>query len=190
MEKSGLVRIINLSKNINIPQESLSLMEQYWMPKELDFDNLGLCLDNYRAERLHIRRIGPQGGTSVVNESLEGRTLDFARDKDWIHLLIDDDEVFKFTLKSHNNEYANGFSLAYERFEKIEHGERLIMLSKGVDPYDHNLPEPRRSILRHELDQHTLEIYFKGRVHLKFHSLWPELQRKYWTVTDTPTHYR
>jgi hypothetical protein len=33
-------------------------MEQYWMPKELDFENLRLCLDNYSVENIFIRDCG------------------------------------------------------------------------------------------------------------------------------------
>ena len=32
-------------------------MEQYWMPKKLDFKNLRLCLDNYPVDFLYIRLV-------------------------------------------------------------------------------------------------------------------------------------
>tara|TARA_Y100000310_G_C20569554_1_gene757285 strand:+ start:412 stop:549 length:138 start_codon:yes stop_codon:yes gene_type:complete len=44
------------------------------------------------------------------------------------------------------------------------------MLSHGIDPYDQNLPEPRKSTLRIVLDNHLMEIDFEGRIDLKFHS--------------------
>ncbi|MEA3514766.1 MAG: hypothetical protein U9R34_04780 [Nanoarchaeota archaeon] len=37
-------------------------MDQYWMPKELDFENLRLCLDNYQSDFLYIRLVGSMGG--------------------------------------------------------------------------------------------------------------------------------
>lgn len=157
-------------------------MEQYWMPKKLDFKNLKLCLDNYSADFLYIRLIGSAGGTVKVNESLKGRRLDFRKNKSGLYLLIDSREVFYFPLK----DYQKGFSLAYERIEPTEDGVgRMVMLSDGIDPYDPNLPEPERSFLRIVLDNHLMEIFFDGRVNLKFHSWWVKPHWKYWTI-DKP----
>lgn len=36
-------------------------MEQYLMPKKLDFRNLRSCLDNYDADHLYIRLVGSKG---------------------------------------------------------------------------------------------------------------------------------
>lgn len=157
-------------------------MEQYWMPKKLDFKNLRLCLDNYSADFLYIRLVGSMGGTVKINESLEGRALDFRKNKADLYLLIDSREVFHFPLKN----YQKGFSLAYERIEPTEDGVgRMVMLSQGIDPYDPSLPEPKRSCLRIVLDDHLMEIFFKGRVNLKFHSWWIKPHWKYWTI-DKP----
>jgi len=157
-------------------------MEQYWMQKDRDFENLRLCLDNYPANFLHIRLLSSKGGTVKVNENLKGRTLDFKKDKSGLYLLIDSDEVFHFSLK----DYQKGFSLAYERIEPTDDGiGRLVMLSWGIDPYDPNLPEPKKSTLRTGLDGHLMEIEFEGRVNLKFHSWWKEPHWKYWTI-DKP----
>ncbi|HEY4497284.1 MAG TPA: hypothetical protein VJC20_00800 [Candidatus Paceibacterota bacterium] len=157
-------------------------MEQYWMPKRLDFKNLKLCLNNYSADFLYIRLVGSAGGTVKVNEKLEGRTLDFRKDKSGLYMLIDSNEIFRFPLK----DYQKGFSLAYERIEPTEGGVgRRVMLSHGVDPYDPDLPEPRKSFLRTVLDRHLMEIFFEGRVNLKFHSWWIKPHWKYWTI-DKP----
>ena len=154
-------------------------MEQYWMPKKLDFKNLRLCLENYSPNFLYIRLVGSRGGTVKVNEELENRTLDFKKDKSGLSLLIDAEEVFHFPL----NDYQKGFSLAYERIEPTEDGiGRMVMLSMGIDPYDERLPEPRRSFLRTVLDNHLMEIFFEGRVNLKFHSWWQKPHWKYWTI--------
>jgi hypothetical protein len=56
------------------------------------------------------------------------------------------------------------------------------MLSTGIDPYDSNLPEPRKSTLRTVLDDHLMEIDFDGRIPLKFHSWWHKPHWKYWTI--------
>ena len=159
-------------------------MEQYWMPRKLDFKNLRMCLDLYPQDFLYIRLVGSRGGTVKVNTSLEGRSLDFKKNKSGLHLFVDKDEVFHFPLK--NYEQNKGFSLAYERIRPTEDGiGSMVILSTGEDPYDMTLPEPRRSYLRHVLDDHLLEIFFTGRVDLKFHSWWEKPYWKYWTV-DKP----
>ena len=165
-------------------------MEQYWMPKKLDFKNLRLCLDNYPTERIYIRDCGgynPDGsyriqGLTKVSENLKRKSLDFRKDKSGLYILIDSKEVFHFPLKH----YDKGFSLAYERIEPTEDGTgRMVILGTGIDPYDSHLPEPRESFLRHIFDYHLIEIFFKGRVNLKFHSWWDEAHTwKYWTVVS------
>ncbi len=159
-------------------------MEQYWMPKKLDFKNLRLCLDNYPVDFLYIRLVGSMGGTVKVNENLQGRTLDFRKGRSGLHMLIDSSEVFHFPLK----DYQKGFSLAYERIEPTKDGVgRMVMLSHGIDPYDPSLPEPGRSFLRTVLDDHLMEIFFEGRINLKFHSWWDKPHWKYWTI-DKPSN--
>lgn len=162
-------------------------MEQYQMPKKLDFKNLRLCLDNYSADFLYIRLVGSKGGTVKVNESLEDRTLDFKKDSSGLYLLIDSEEVFHFPLR----DYDKGFSLAYERIEPTKDGiGRMVMLATGMDPYNPGLPEPRRSFLRNVFDDHLLEIFFKGRVNIKFHSWWKQPYWKYWTICDKPGNHK
>ena len=157
-------------------------MEQYWMPKSSDRRNLRVCIDNYLIDRLFIRQIGSMGGEVKVNEILRECKLDFKMRKSGLSLSIDSTAVFCFPLKS----YHKGFSLAYERICSTDDGiGRMVMLSHGVDPYDPELPEPQRSFLRIVLDEHLMEIFFHGRVHLKFHSWWEKPHWKYWAV-DLP----
>lgn len=152
------------------------------MPKKLDFKNLRLCLDHYRPDSLYIRLVGSSGGTVKVNEDLKGLLLDFRKNKLGLCILVDSKEVFHFPLK----DYQKGFSLAYKRVIPTEDGVgRMVMLSHGVDPYDPILPEPRKSFLRIVLDRHLMEIFFVGRVNLKFHSWWIKPHWKYWTI-DKP----
>lgn len=149
------------------------------MPKRQDRKNLRLCLNNYKAEQLYIRLVGSRGGTVKVNENLEGKTLDFRKDKSGLYMIVDSREVFHFPLK----DYQKGFAVAYERIEPTENGiGRMVCLSTGIDPYDSSLPEPRRSFLRNVLDGHLLEIFFEGRIHLKFYSWWQKPHWKYWTA--------
>jgi len=158
-------------------------MEQYFLPKELDFEHLRFCLDNYEPEFLFIRLKGSSGGTVKVNETLEDRTLDFRRDTSGLSFLIDAGKVFHFPLNDYDSKQAYGFTLAYERIQPTEDGiGRMVMLSTGIDPYNPDLPEPRRSFLRHILDNHLVEIFFKGRIHLQFHSWFEEPHWKYWTI--------
>jgi len=156
-------------------------MEQYWMPKELDFENLRFCLDNYVTDSLYIRAVGSRGGEVKVNEDLDWKVLNFRKNSSGLHLFIDSKEVFSFPLK----DYQKGFSLAYERVEFVDDIERMIILGEGINPYDENLPEPRRSFLRNVLDEHLIEIFFKGRIELKFHSWWEKPHWKYWDVNKS-----
>jgi len=155
-------------------------MEQYWMPKKLDFKNLRLCLDNYTADFLFIRLVGAAGGTVKVSEKLEGRKLDFKKDKSGLHMFVDSKEVFHFPLK----DYQKGFSLAYERI--FDDGRMYIPGGIPDKPYDPSLPKPRRSFLRTVLDNHLMEIFFVGRINIKFHSWWEKPYWKYWTIDIKP----
>jgi len=162
-------------------------MEQYWMPKKLDWKNLRICLDNYEARGLYIRDCGgvnPDGsfrayGKAKASLDLGGRKLDFRKSKKGLYILVNDKEVFHFSLE----DVDKGFSLAYERIKKLSDGsERKIILRTGMDPYDPALPEPHSSVLRTVLDDHLMEISFEGRIDLKFHSWWQKPYLKYRTV--------
>ena len=149
------------------------------MPKDLDFKNLRLCLDNYPADYLYIRLVGSRGGAVKVSEGLEDKKLNFKKDSSGLYLFVDSDEVFHFPMKT----YQKGFSLAYERVEPTEDGiGRMVILGTGVDSYDPKLPEPDRSYLRTVLDSHLMEISFRGRIDIKFHSWWEKPHWKYWTI--------
>jgi hypothetical protein len=156
-------------------------MEQYWMPKKLDWKNLRLCLDNYTTSHLFIRLVGSRGGTVKVSEPLEGKKLDFKRNKSGLYMLIDGNEAFHFPLR----DYQKGFSVGYERIETLKNGVKRFFFSPEVtelDPYDPRFPEPSTSMLRTVLDYHLMEISFDGRIDLKFHSWWIKPYWKYWSV--------
>lgn len=153
------------------------------MPKELDFENLRFCLDNYTSQNLYIRLVGSSGGTVKVNENLEDKTLDFKNDSSGLSILIDSNEVFRFPLK----DYYKGFSLAYERFfpKRPDEDIERMYLHYGIadNPNDSTLPYPKRSFLRTVLDNHLMEIFFEGKIQLKEHSLWlQEPDIRYWTI--------
>jgi hypothetical protein len=154
-------------------------MEQYYLFKKMDKENLRLCLDNYVAERIYIRDCGGYTdgeyrirGKSKVDESLIDKVFDFSWN-DSLKFFIGDKEVYCSELNDYNLKDESGFTLAYER---IMNG-KLVMLGKGGDPYDVNLPEPNNSTLRQIIDGDLIEITFKGRVNLEFIS-W--LQKPYW----------
>ena len=150
------------------------------MPKELDFENLRLCLDNYQTDFIYIRLKGSSRGYVKVNENLGNRTLDFKKNSSGLYLIVDSDEIFHFPLK----DYHKGFSLAYERIKPPDKNgiKKIVMLSGGINPYDADYPEPKRSFLRHVFDDHLIEIFFQGRVDLKFHSWREKPFLKYWTI--------
>jgi hypothetical protein len=150
-------------------------MEQYWLPKKLDFENLRKCLDNYETESIFIRLKGSLGGDIKLDEDLTDKVLDFKKDDSGLYLSIDSKEVFHFPLK----DYKAGFDLAYERIKKDKNS---VIPGKRLNPYEPGLPEPKKSILRHTFDNHSFELYFKGRIDLKFHSWWNLTDLKYWTI--------
>ncbi len=160
------------------------------MPRKLDFQNLRLCLENYQPTHLFIRDCGRGErvrGITKVSENLEGKTLTFRKNRSGLYLSVNSREIFHFPLEDYENVHTRGFSLAYERVDATGEYEKELMLPTGVDPYDPNLPEPRQSFLRHDLDHHLLEIYFQGRVHLKFHSWMQRPHFKYWKVVKEKT---
>ena len=138
------------------------------MPKHLDFKNLRKCIDEYVADEIYIRDCGGYredgsyrtNGMQKVNKKLKNKEFDFRKDKNGLHILINEKEIFHFTLKDH----CKGFSLAYERFNK--EGIETI-LATGLNPNDANLPNPTRSFLRTVMEDHLMEIYFKGKILLK-----------------------
>jgi hypothetical protein len=155
-------------------------MEQYWMPKKLDFKNLRYALNNYHAQGIFIRLKGSMGGHNKLNVNLEEKVLDFKKHKSGVDILIDGENKFHFPLTDYASPYNKGFSIAYER---INPNGSIVILGWGEDPYDSNLPEPKSSIFRNVWDNHLLEIIFEGRIPLKFHSWWDEQSRwKYWTI--------
>lgn len=157
-------------------------MEQYWMPRELDFENLRFALDSYTPDNLFIRNVGSYGGNVLVNESLVGKSLDFKKRKLDFSFFVDSEKIFTFPLQEYYKYRPKGFSLAYERDD--EEG-RMVFLNELIDPYDSRFLEPHHSVLRQIFDNKLLEISFPGRVHLKFHSWLEEPIWKYWAI-DKP----
>ncbi len=156
-------------------------MENYFLPPEMDFIHLRKCLDQYSLDSIFIRVIGSKGGQEKVNEKLEGRSLDFKLGKSGLSFFIDDKKVFRFPMKDWGTREEIGFVLEYERF--YPDGKR-VFLTHGKEPLDSSLPEPTRSILRNCVDDHYLEIYFKGRVNLQFYKWLQEPDFAIWTIAD------
>lgn len=149
------------------------------MPKKLDWVNLRKALNEYEPENIFIRLMGSAGGTTKVDENVKKGELNFKKNKSGVYMIVREKEVFHFPL----NDYDKGFSIGYERIEPTEDGVgRLVMLSHGENPDDPNLPEPRTSMFRTVLDRYLMEITFKGKIKLKFHSWWNKPYWKYWTL--------
>ena len=51
-------------------------MGQFWMPRDVDLENLRFCLDNLVTEDIFIRLMGSHGGTVKVKENLKNKKLD------------------------------------------------------------------------------------------------------------------
>jgi len=136
------------------------------------------CLKNYPAERIFIRLVGSMGGTRKVNELLEKRKLSVKRVRGGLSILIDSSEVFLF---DQSKWWRRRFTLAYERDPNIT--GIIPCLQTGINPDNPNLPPVNTSFFRSCNYDPLLEIYFKGKIPLKFHSWWDKEQKlKYWCV--------
>ena len=138
-------------------------MEQYYLPKKFDFENLRYCLDNYELDSFLARLKFSSGGDVKIKENLEGRILDFSKNSFGLKFFIDSKEIINFPLK----DYDKGFALEYERFKGKGDSKKIVLLDQGIDPNDENLPEPSRSSFRNIFDSHLVEIYFKGKIELE-----------------------
>ncbi len=166
-------------------------MEQYLLPKGLDFEHLRICLDNYVAEELFICDCGGWNpdGIMKVNKNLAGKTLDYQKNSSGLYFLVDGEEVFHFSSRGIGTRKRLGSTLAYERTQPAEDEiGRLVMLGLDIDPYDPHFPEPKRSVLRYGLDDHLLEIFFAGRIHLQFHSKKGPFE--FWTIVPPEKAHR
>jgi len=143
-------------------------MEQYWIPKNLDFENLRFALDNYNPDSIFIRNVGSYGGNVLFKDSLENKKLDFKKTKNNLLLLIDSKEKFNISLEEYNKEKGKGFSLAYEREDKEG---KYVFVNELINPYDSRFSEPFCSVLRNVFDNKLFEISFPGRVHLRFYRM-------------------
>ena len=137
-------------------------MQQYLMPRELDYQNVRKCLDNYVPTKIYLRLMASMGGTVKVDETLEGRTLDILEVDDNWSFLIDGSEVIRLSPR----ETRWGVSMAYE----VTDGNGCKVYSTTIAPDDPAFPEAQESVLRYDLEWHLLEITFKGRIPLQFHS--------------------
>ena len=165
-------------------------MEQYWMRKRNDLSNLKRALRHYTPTNIYIRDCGgynPDGsfraqGLRKVNQDLEGKLLQFVELHNNLFVCINKSRIFTF---NNFSKRYKGFSLAYERTEQTKDGPRMVMLPSGFNPYDCHLPEPDSSILRTIIDEHLMEITFKGRVHLKQDGWLIKPHWLYWNITDS-----
>ena len=155
-------------------------MEQYELAQETVYKDLKYCLKNYKAKSIFIRLVGFRGGTIKVNETIENKTLNIKKVPKGLSILIGGSKVF---LYKQDKTWGQSFSLAYERIKDGRYGKLVVMLPEGINPEDPNLPPVNTSFFRSVNFDHLLEIYFEGKIPLKFHSWWDkEKNWKYWRV--------
>ncbi|MCR4327485.1 MAG: hypothetical protein NUV46_02800 [Nanoarchaeota archaeon] len=133
-------------------------MTQYLMRKEKDFENLKNSIDLYDSLLFHV---SPSGRFSknkeiVINESLEGKKLDFYFDNGIIFL--SDKKIIYLPLVS----YDSGFKMEY-RTDK-----NMRIYPYNLHPNDPDMPEVKRSVLRNVIDGLLIEISFKGKIILEY----------------------
>ena len=158
-------------------------MDQYQLVKEMDEENLRKCLERYEPNDIFIRLKGSSGGTVRVKEDIKKGELNFKKDISGWDFFLKEKGLFHFSLG--NPEYEKGFSLAYERFDKK--GRRFIPNRFGENkenPDNPEFTEPKFSILRNVWDSHLIEIAFKDKILLEFHSWWHEPYNAYWKIKD------
>jgi len=152
-------------------------MKQYQIPEELEFESLRFCLNNYEPYWLNIREKGKLADNRVfVNEDLSGKVLDFRKDETGLSFLIDSKEIFHIPLRR----CSRHFLIEYERTETIEIDGEVI--ERKINPYfEGNLPEPTSTLLKAVWDTNYIEIAFRSKINIEFHSWWnKDLGWKYW----------
>ena len=90
----------------------------YWLLKKEDSLNLRYCLENSSPKKFHVRNINGLRPT-IVDESVEGKTLTFKKKKNSLLFLIDQKECYN--LKTHEK----SFSLRYTLNEKLKEDTEL-----------------------------------------------------------------
>ena len=130
----------------------LVFMEQYWLPKKYDFDNLRYCFNHYTPFHLTVGLKGSLGGEIKFNGDVFCKELDFFVGEEGLDFYLGDKKIINLPL----NSYDKGFALEYRRF-------------------------PRSSVLRNVLDYHLVEIYFHERIKLEPY-LDSELDFVYWNI--------
>lgn len=146
-------------------------MEQYELTKETTFDNLRKVLSKYKPLFLFIRDCGgiredgnySPCGRRKVYEELDDKNFDFVFDESGFHVLVDNEEVFHFTLKL----FWTGCSIGYERRDE----DGIYFYPPHTDwpfkPDNLYYPQVKCSIFRGVIDNQLIEITFDGKIELE-----------------------
>lgn len=169
-------------------------MEQYDLALDKVYGDILYSLENYKAKRIFIRLVGSKiskyrGKKPEIDEDLESKTLSIKQTEEGLSILIDGSEVFMFEqeerLDSPGEYWGKNFSVGYERDPDEKTGV-IPRLPTGINPDDPNLPPVNTSSFRCTNKDYLLEIFFEGKIPLKFHSWFEKPHWKYWCV-DTET---
>jgi len=131
-------------------------MEQYELNPETIYGDMLHCLKNYEAINLFVRLRGSVGGDIKIDENLERKTLAVDEVLEGLSFLVDGKKIY---VHEEDDFWKRRFSLAYDTEDK---------------PI---------SVFRSANGNYLLEITFKGKIPLKFHS-WMDEEAgwKYWVV--------
>lgn len=137
-------------------------MEQYEIsPRRLKGDLL-YCLRTFPQLRLYVRETSGFGGREIINEALQNN-LNIIRGPEGLLLFTSEDRPFQF------KQSPLKFSIAYERFPDQRTGI-IPALATSINPDDTKLPDVNMSFFRSANYQYLVEIYFRGKIPLRFHS--------------------
>jgi len=136
-------------------------MEQYEISPAVYYESIRKALDNFQVKRIFIRCIdGSIDREVVVNEDLNGKTLDIIETSNGLSVVINSKECFLFEFIRDRG--LKWWVMAYFR-------RHDICLSTGVNPDDETLPPVKESILRGANPTHLMEITFEGKIPLRVH---------------------
>lgn len=135
-------------------------MEQYELDPRFRSLDVRRIFRRFRPTWIFIRRVGSQGGGTIVNAALCRKTLRVESGINKLSIFIDGVKRFEF-LQSHPQDkfqWGRRFSIAYER-------ESFVYARTGFEnPYESALPEIERSILRSVNRGYLLEVTFDDTI--------------------------
>ncbi len=90
----------------------------YWLLEKEDLKNLKYCFENFSPTRFYIGNTNKLEGfarSTILNENLEGKILNFKKKKNGFLFLLDNKEIYLF-----KKDTDHGFTIRSDLNEKIE----------------------------------------------------------------------